>query len=287
MTLKFSPNSLSLDGVRLHCSGVDRHIESEIAFIEFLASHLRCSAVWLDGGMLGYTRRAKIVGTVDNSPFSADLFFGARNIGQHVLIAVSGSMTQWFCDQWAELGIHFSVTRADIALDFQGNFMDAYKIVKSWSIRKRRKTSFVGDWDCGLDGRTYYSGARGSDSETFIRLYEKGIESRQKGYTGVPTNWQRLELEFRPRKAKRKDIIFLDARSMLGYAHSVLELFNRFSSESFPPVDLSGLKLVERTSLDSFRHMLSQYSKVIQDVELDHGRHFVLETFKSVLTSKD
>lgn len=99
----------------------------------------------------------------------------------------------------------YGVSRADVRADMidpaAWEYMHgiAYRFAeRSRSTKGMReiKTNCVGDWDTGVNGRTYYLGS--STSAVQVRIYEKGKKD------GGSKDWVRYEAQIRPPKSKDK-----------------------------------------------------------------------------------
>lgn len=99
----------------------------------------------------------------------------------------------------------YGVSRADVRADMVDSaaweYMHgiAYRFAersRSSKGMKEVKTSCVGDWDTGENGRTYYLGS--STSAVQVRIYEKGKKE------GGNKDWVRYEAQIRPPKSKDK-----------------------------------------------------------------------------------
>lgn len=122
------------------------------------------------------------------------------------------------------------VTRADIAFDtVDASFDELHDYLKDYALRKRLKTTYYGDYDRKEKGRTYYIGSR--DSEVYLRIYEKGLEQRQKGWVDAPKDWVRIEFEIKPRKEVRQEASAFDHFDFVRLSRWALEFMELFGFE--------------------------------------------------------
>lgn len=137
---------------------------------------------------------------------------------------------------------YYRVSRVDSAYDFvEGDewarLFEACMTVADYlptGEARRRKLSVrtVGDWlreDEGHpDGRTLYIGA--PSSPVMVRLYEKGKQLR-KAFPDqaekFPVGWVRMEVQWRPQKAARRDAAALSPRDIWGAGAWVRDLHAR------------------------------------------------------------
>lgn len=103
-----------------------------------------------------------------------------------------------------------SVTRADVAIDFDGEdaFLKLHRLLDGQAARRGLKVDMKGDWRPNRDplaGRTFYLGAR--SSVMFMRLYEKGLHERSKYQNSdqvISLDWTRLEIEVKPQSPEAR-----------------------------------------------------------------------------------
>lgn len=233
-------------------------------------------------GLHGYLFNSSIV-NVEGDPIFR-ILHGGVNRGMHVNVTVSGiyaevgrSMLLYLRENF---GYQFRVTRADIALDFKGDYDKYHELLYSLA-PKRVKTSVAGDWARKEYGRTFYYGSRGG--RAFVRFYEKGKEQREKRLDLLADeDWLRLEFEYRPERDERDFVSGFTAEEMIGRVKWVFKMFKELSGFG---VETEGGKINRRrsTSLDgSLSWMCKQYSdplsqlfeKCSGDVE-KFGRHLI------------
>lgn len=120
----------------------------------------------------------------------------------------------------AAAGLVARVTRVDSALDFHGAtvFDDLVQLI----LQRRAAPTFrgtlpainqQGDW-IHSQARTLYLGRR--QSRVMIRLYEKTAEQLAHGAVDVPSDWVRLELEYKPDGDERFTAATLDSDEIWG-----------------------------------------------------------------------
>lgn len=181
-----------------------------------------------------------------------------------------------------------NVTRMDAALDFDagtGTFQTLLDLCTDLAagIRvdgdERKRCSKVGvrnvgDWTFNTGGRTFYLGA--TSSAVQARLYEKGIEIRQKAeQTGVPRddvslNLTRLEVQVRPDGPARRRAAHGSAEDAFGYAEWSRELLRRVNGAGVERVHIRERRLSDFER--AFRHMCLQYrDHIIHAADLAGG----------------
>lgn len=269
-------NGVFLDGLSLTVKGVPQVQEFERDFIFQISELLRGTVDYRESGGKGYPKTALITGVLPNG-FEWTVFcaYGSRNFGQHMNIEAKGQITEHFRDAFLSLGVDWSLSRADVALDMIMDYEKGHEICKAYAKKKNIRTSLVGDWEGLEKGRTYYIGASRSGSENYIRFYEKGIEMSEKGFDGYPPDLVRLELEFKPEKHKREKITNLQADYILSFAISPLELFSTFADLGIVGVRVNGKK--EKSYKESIQHMLNQYSNQIKEWGEKEGINSLLQ----------
>lgn len=207
--------------------------------------------------------------------------YGGDSVGTGVYVSILGSQSGRVRDAVLSAGWSGYLLRADIALDFDGAkyFKKISKDLISLAKTKNLKTSTVGDWVQGLDGRTLYVGSR---SSTFmIRLYEK---YKQKG---IDTNGEetiRLELEIKPYKHARLDSFGLTALALVS------------SSAIYSPIYQKYLKLTDGITMGLIRkdtdhekalaHMIKQYQNTLKKQLFIEGG-CVHNLFRTLMTHKN
>lgn len=247
-------------------------MESEIGFVEVIYSIIGGNLEHRTFGAKGYPKSSLIKYKYAGIDSTILFCYGSMNAGQHLNVEFKGDQTEYVRDIILSCGVQYRLTRADIALDFQTDYLEAHAIAKAYAEKKGIATSVQGDWEQGKDGRTYYIGKTRGGSESYIRLYEKGIQLRSKGY-GAPVDLVRLELEYKPKKYKRAEIKSLDAADLLATAIYPLELF-----EQFMPLGINAQKITtppQKTFEESINHMITQYANSLSEyIEVYGWVHF-------------
>lgn len=251
-----------LDGLSITLISVQKGLDSEIGFVELIYSLVGGSMEHRDFGAKGYPKSSLIKHKYRGMDSTILFCYGSANLGQYINVEFKGEQTEYIRDIILNCGVQFRLTRADIALDFLGDYLQAHKVAREYAEQKGIATSLVGDWEKGESGRTYYIGKTRSGSESYIRLYEKGIELRSRGY-GAPIDLVRLELEYKPKKYKRDEIKSLDAADLLATAVYPLALFKQFM-----PLGIDANKITTpplKTFEESIAHMITQYANPIAE----------------------
>lgn len=273
---------LSIDALRLTFVGVQREIVTENRFLKMLAKKMEGSILMLDGGQFGYRQRCVITGEHLGKSWKLYAWYGATNLNQKINIEFKGGLTEWFASFVIDLGVDYEITRVDICYDFFSDFLSCSDICIKYANDRRITTSTSGDWINGQNGRTLYIGKRSGDNESFIRLYEKGIELNSRG-ADAPTNLIRLEVEIRPQKHKKKIIRTLLPYEILSYFRNPLYLFNCFLDDENIHYNKIDYEPDEKCAKDSFLHMCKQYKNVMRLVVKEEGADFFLAELKKIL----
>jgi hypothetical protein len=158
------------------------------------------------------------------------------------------------------------VARADVCVDFEegrAGFDWAAGVLTDLA-GLRCKTTTITSSQYGLRARTLSIGSR--NSETYQRLYEKGIKDDP---TGRP-DWVRWEVEVKPQNKDRKrlaaDLVPVD---MAGWSRmSAAALLDLFELDSVPAMPRQ-----ERLGDDekAERAMVSQYGKIMSRLAVRYG----------------
>lgn len=198
--------------------------------------------------------------------------YGGAVAGMGVLFETKGMATSSLLADfinWID-SHHWSLTRADVTLDFKGDDAVFDKVREDLLNHSRRKNvrSFnrAGDWDTLGAGRTQYAGSK--DSESRFRLYEKTYEQWNKGNTAFPAEVLRLEWQYRP-KRKKAYINRLEPCFVLSHSKNALAFFSTISALGIEPTKVPKKK--PKTDLDVFYHMIDQYNGVIGRLVGEHG----------------
>lgn len=167
-----------------------------------LAKDLGTSVEWAPG-LNGYENQAILRRDGD---VKARVTWGGRNVRPNAWS--SGDSSPEFARLMRAKYPH-SVSRCDIAYDVNGPCAFERMAKRCLAVADERGVSVehAGDWHRKEKGRTLYFGSR--KSEVRARLYEKGLEQRNKApneqaASEIPKDWTRLELVIRPHKKQKK-----------------------------------------------------------------------------------
>lgn len=151
------------------------------------------------------------------------------------------------------------VTRIDVAADVvaEGSFDQLFELCRRVAGRSRTKGLLFLPDDLS-DGRTYRLGS--PKSECLARLYDKTAERRAKQpastHGDIPEGWTRLELQVRPKRARRRSLAYATSEQVWGsskwsqdLAHEVFKLDVDFLDAPRPP----------SSDVRAFRTMMAQY----------------------------
>jgi hypothetical protein len=191
--------------------------------------------------------------------------FGGKNGDEHgPNIAGTGPLAPQVADLVRSASLPHGVGRADVRLDFLGDF-DTCRL----SFIQRCDAAGMAASDQGSCpesskqlGRTVYGGSRSSFYQP--TLYQKGLQLGE----GFPVDYLRLEHRFTPSKAhEKKQLAALTPMQMIG-----LRPVSRDLSESIANLAVEPYKLTsypkERTP---YHWMLQQYRSVFDELLQDHG----------------
>lgn len=241
---------------------VPQDVQKEKEYIQKLRRYFGGSIVESTKGQNSYPFMDIVEVSIDGcGESSLRCRYGANRKNMHLSIACSGWLSPYFKRALKDIGVPYWITRVDVAVDFIGDFEAYHKICSDFRRKRGVKSSTVGDWEDGADGRTYYMGSR--KSESYIRLYEKGKERICKGLEGVPPDLLRLELEFKPTKIKREIVNDFDPAHMLSLSKIGTDVFNLVFNLGIEP-----LKIDYTRSADTFvtlSHAVIQYKKYFQE----------------------
>lgn len=197
--------------------------------------------------------------------------YNGTNKGMGVFVEVKGSKgCRMLCEFLSTHNYRWSLTRADIAMDFQStldtNYFDLLMCdLMAYSVVNRiDHVQTVGDWINQKYGRTLYVGSKKSNFQ--VRLYEKTKEQHEKGNTDYPDNIIRVEVQFRPSSLQKKHINILTPLDVLRVNSKLLKLYSKYTNVSVEPVVLG--RPPEKTTKDSLDYALNLYSnKIISYIE--------------------
>lgn len=276
--------NLFIDALTCTLKSVPQYEEHELKFIQDLANILGASIVESSKGQSSYPNMAMIQGErTDKGRFNIRCRYGSTRVGMNMSVACSGFITQEFKEALFELGVWYYITRIDIAMDWQGDFEEWHAICKAFRVKRGLKSGTVGDWEDGEDGRTYNMGSR--SSESFVRLYEKGIEMQQKGYEGVPSDLLRCELELKPIKEKRDLVQDFDLIHMLSLSKVGTDLFNHLFELGIAP---SKHDYTIRDDIwIALSHVAVQYRRHFKQAIAEKGWEEIQGTFSEIWKMQD
>lgn len=223
--LTFDWFQVTFTGVMQNAIAENRFLSDALAVMSSGAFGFNLKMNHLDKGMNGYPLVTEFVN--DEGDVFARFLYGSTRDGMHVNAIASGvyaeSMREVFLYLFDSYGYKFYITRADVALDFRGDFMSIYDELLA-IVPSRVKTSQYGDYIRGDGGRTLYLGSRGGRG--YVRFYEKGKEQVEKGVDrSAPADWLRFELEFRPERDERELVSRMSAEKLAGRIKWVRAMF--------------------------------------------------------------
>lgn len=275
--------NLFIDALTCTLRSVPQSESHETKFIQDLADILGGKIVESSKGQSSYPNMAMIQGERDQGQFNIRCRYGSGRTNMNMSVACSGFITQEFKEALLKLGIWYYVTRIDIAMDWVGDFEEWQSICKAFRLKRGLKSNTSGDWEDGEDGRTYYMGSR--SSESFLRLYEKGIEMQQKGYEGVPDNLLRCELELKLNKEKRELVQDFDLIHMLSLSKVGTDLFNHLFELGIAP---SKHDYTIRDDIwIALSHVAVQYRRHFKQAIAEKGWEEIQGTFSEIWKMQD
>lgn len=164
----------------------------------------------------------------------------------------------------------WSLTRADVTLDFSGGDEDFLRVkddLIAYSMQKGVKSfPCAGDWVTPEAGRTQYAGSK--DSESRFRLYEKTYEQWKRGNKDYPERVLRLEWQYRP-KRKKAHIRRLEPSHVLSFHKNAMGFMNTLSGLAIAPTKVPKPEI--KTAEERFYHMMKQYDAVIDQLVSEVG----------------
>lgn len=164
----------------------------------------------------------------------------------------------------------WSLTRADVTLDFRGGDDDFLKVRDDLIAHSKKKNvkSFpsAGDWVTPQAGRTQYAGSK--DSESRFRLYEKSYEQWARGNKDYPADVLRLEWQYRP-KRKKAHINRLEPYHVLSFHKNSMEFMATLAGFAIAPTKTP--KPEVKSTEERFYHMMKQYDAVIDQMVAEFG----------------
>lgn len=163
------------------------------------------------------------------------------------------------------------VARADVAYDFieAGGFDRVVALIDPIVRRAKVKVLLMGDpAPDQTSGRTMYYGSE--DSDVRIRVYEKDLEQISKGNSNVPAGWVRVELQTRPRKARKSLAASMTEAELFGLSKWSLKAAEAVLKVTVPYTPDRSMR--ESTTERAIRHMIDQYGAAIGRFVEKHGR---------------
>ena len=164
----------------------------------------------------------------------------------------------------------WSVTRADVALDFRGKTIFGKlkdRMICYAKVKGIDHLNTQGDWINCVRGRTLYVGSK--KSEIQFRLYEKSEEQWQKGNAAYPADMVRLEVQIRPTKRQRTVIKELTPTAVLAINRNVSGLYGELVSTAIDPVSVP--KQPEKSDIERLNYAVDQYYSIIDRIRADIG----------------
>lgn len=193
------------------------------------------------------------------------IHYGGKNGDEHgPNVAGTGPLAPRVADLVREAGVSHGVGRADVRLDFLGDF-DACRL----RFIERCNLAGMATADAGSCpesskqlGRTVYGGARSSFYQP--TLYQKGLQLGD----GHPVDYLRLEHRYTPSKAVEKSqLAHLTPLQMTGLRPVARDLSESIAHLAVKPYTLTRYPK-ERTP---YFFMLQQYRRVFDELLQDHG----------------
>lgn len=179
----------------------------------------------------------------------------------------------------------WSMTRADVALDFKGKVFESLKEKLVGYARQKNITHLntQGDWINCVKGRTLYAGSK--KSEIQFRLYEKSEEQWEKGNKLYPPNMVRMEVQIRLTKRQRAHVTELTPLNVLSVNRNVSEFYGSLISTAIEPTYIP--KTPEKTDLEKINLAIDQYYSIITRLISDVGLVGLLKIFIKRLKLND
>lgn len=191
--------------------------------------------------------------------------YGGRNGDEHgPNVAGTGPMGQVVSDVIRGAGLKHGVGRADVAIDFLGDFEACRGIFIERCNRAGMASSDAGSCPESVRqlGRTVYGGSRSSSFKP--TLYEKGLQLGD----GYPANYLRLENRVTPSKAAEKaQLAVLTPEQIIG-----LRPVTRDLAESIAGLAVAPYKLARYPKEKGpYFWLLTQYGGLLRSMHEDHG----------------
>lgn len=215
--------------------------------------------------------REKVRPQVNQYTQALDIYRGENTIvhlcwggvnGNNIHFKSTGYDGQRMYDFLKKHKIEYSVSRADVRIDTVEKGLFEYLVDAStkFAHTHKIKTNTQGDWIKAIDGRTLYLGAKTSKAQ--VRIYEKGKQM------GTDQEWTRLELQFRPQKAKGKKAASewncRDFWAASQWTKKYLE-YVMIDKDGLPD-NIKKISTWERSSLENrLIHLMTQYEKTLDE----------------------
>lgn len=275
--------NLFLDALTCTLRSVPQTDEHETAFIHDLANILGATIVESSKGQSSYPNMIMLQGERERGKFNVRCRYGATRQNMNLSLASTGFISIEVKEALKQLGVWYIITRADVAIDWVGDFDHWHSICKAFRVKRGLKSGTVGDWEDGADGRTYNMGSR--TSESMARLYEKTLELRQKGYVNVPDNLLRLELEYKPIKQKRELLQDFDLVQLLSQSKVGTDLFNHVFELGLTPSKHD--YTIQDDIWIALSHVAVQYRRHFKQAIAENGWDEIHNTFAEIWKMQD
>lgn len=170
----------------------------------------------------------------------------------------------------------WSLTRADVALDFKGKtIFDKLKdkLILYSKVKGIEYLNTHGDWINCVKGRTLYSGSKKSDVQ--FRLYEKSQEQWEKGNASYPEDMVRMEVQIRTTKRQRAHITELTPANVLSINRNVSGFYSELVSTAIEPMYIP--KAPVKSDAEKLNYAIDQYYAIMDRIITDVGFKGLLE----------
>lgn len=220
----------------------------------------------------------------ENPAGSFWLYHGGHN--PHPFFVSTGQDASTGAEALRKLFPDHSVARADVAYDFikPKGFDRVVERIDPIARKARVKVKFVGDPSPDqTDGRTMYYGS--PDSDVIVRVYEKDKERISSGASpeSVPEGWTRVEVQTRPRKARKRLVASMKEREVFGLSKWSMEVATEVLKLQGAIPYRPDRSMRESTADRAVRHMLEQYGNAMRAFVAVHGRKALDRQINDVL----
>lgn len=194
--------------------------------------------------------------------------WGGGMEGHGVNIFASGVDSPFFAEQVRRQWPKHRVTRADVAMDFDGpGAWDwAFALMKRTADQYKLKTRHEGDFHRGEDGRSFYLGGR----QSVVRgvVYEKG---RQIPELGLP-NLVRIELRIFPKDRESGELVgFVEPAKLYGCSKWSAELGAYLASQDEFERVVIGTRWNKSDRARAVRALVKQYGGILGELAGELG----------------